>query len=52
MYKELEAGFKLKSIDNRTVVIQKYLGSDGQCDVYLVDYNNSPMALKWYKKAL
>ena len=51
MYKVLEAGFQVKTIDGRTVVVQKRLGGGGQGDVYLVDYNNSPMALIWYKKS-
>ena len=50
MSEELSKGFKVKTIDGRIAVVQKHLGGGGQGDVYLVDYNDSPMALKWYKK--
>ena len=52
MSEELKVGFRIKTIDGRTAVVQKRLGGGGQGDVYLVDYNNSPMALKWYKKSV
>ena len=49
MSEELNQGFKVKTIDGKSVTVQKLLGSGGQGDVYLVDYDGSPMALKWYK---
>ena len=52
MSEELKVGFKVKTIDGRIATVQKRLGGGGQGDVYLIDYNNSPMALKWYKKGI
>lgn len=52
MSEELNVGFKVKTIDGRVATVQKRIGGGGQGDVYLVSYNNSPMALKWYKKSI
>ena len=52
MSEELKSGVRIKTIDGKTVVVQKRLGGGGQGDVYLVDYNKAPMALKWYKNGV
>lgn len=50
MAEELTAGYVVKTIDGRTATVKKLLGGGGQGNVYLVDYEGKPMALKWYKK--
>lgn len=49
MANKLVPGFKLKTRLGGIVTVVKHLGEGGQGDVYKVDYNGSPMALKWYK---
>lgn len=48
---KLSQGFKIKTKQNETVLIEKFLGGGGQGDVYSVLYNGRKMALKWYKKS-
>lgn len=52
MAEELNVGYKIQTIDGRTVTVKKKLGEGGQGAVYLVDYNGAPMALKWYKASV
>lgn len=49
MADKLAPGFKVKTRLGGTVTVNKHLGEGGQGDVYAVDYNGKPMALKWYK---
>ena len=49
MADKLASGFKVKTLLGRVVTVNKHLGEGGQGDVYAVDYNGKPMALKWYK---
>ena len=46
----LPIGAILDTIDGKQIIVQKLLGEGGQGYVYLVDYDSSPKALKWYKK--
>jgi len=46
----LKIGTVLYTIDRKKIVVRKLLGEGGQGYVYLVDYDSSPKALKWYKK--
>lgn len=49
MADKLSPGFKVKTLLGRSVTVNRHLGEGGQGDVYAVDYNGKPMALKWYK---
>ena len=42
-------GRQFKTINFEPLIIQQWLGGGGQGDVYKVDFNGKPMALKWYK---
>lgn len=46
----LNIGFKLKTVNGKTIEILKYLGGGGQGDVYEVSYGNEKKALKWYRQ--
>lgn len=46
----IEIGTKLKTIDGKTITVLDLLGEGGQGYVYLVDYDSTKKALKWYKK--
>lgn len=43
-------GTELTTKFNCKIIVGELLGSGGQGDVYKVDYNDEPKALKWYKK--
>jgi serine/threonine protein kinase len=43
-------GKQIKTVDLKTLTIDKWLGGGGQGDVYKVDFEGQSMALKWYKK--
>lgn len=45
----LSKGFKIKTKLGRTITIKSYIAGGGQGDVYVIDYNGSDKALKWYK---
>jgi serine/threonine protein kinase len=46
---QFQKGQQINTVDCRTLTIDKWLGSSGQGDVYEVDFDGHPMALKWYK---
>ena len=49
MANKLAPGSRIKTLLGGTVTVIEQLGEGGQGIVYRVDYNGSPMALKWYK---
>jgi serine/threonine protein kinase len=46
---QFQKGKQIKTGDLKTLTIDKWLGGGGQGDVYSVDFEGKPMALKWYK---
>ncbi len=46
--KDLASGTKIKLTNGNNITVKKELGRGGQGVVYLVDYNGTDMALKWY----
>lgn len=51
MSEKLQPGYRVRTIKGGTVEVVKHLGEGGQGDVYYVNYNGQPKALKWYKPA-
>ena len=51
MSEKLQPGYRVKTILGSTIEVVKHLGEGGQGDVYYVNYNGQPKALKWYKSA-
>lgn len=46
---KLSNGFKIKTLLGKVVTVKSYIAGGGQGDVYVVDYNGTDKALKWYK---
>jgi len=46
---QFQKGQQIKTVDLKTLTIDKLLGGGGQGDVYRVDFEGKQMALKWYK---
>lgn len=49
MSEKLSAGYRIKTLLGKDVIIEKWLAEGGQGDVYVVKYNGEQKALKWYK---
>lgn len=49
MSEKLSAGYRIKTLLGKDVIIEKWLAEGGQGDVYVVKYNGEKKALKWYK---
>ena len=48
MSEKLSAGYRIKTLLGKDVIIEKWLAEGGQGDVYVVKYNGEQKALKWY----
>ena len=46
---QLQPGFRIKTMIGKTVTVKSYIAGGGQGDVYVVEYNGTEKALKWYK---
>jgi len=51
MSESLAHGTKIKTLFGGIARVEKYLAEGGQGEVYIVDYNGTQKALKWYKQS-